>query len=229
MYKTREMQTKAKEILDAVDAGEEVQITRNGRVYRVVLAEGEPVRAEPRDDLLATLVEQGSQQIDLLRQLVEHKDTVLDDLVKQTKAQPAEVATSGIVTARVDEEHEPATEPQERPTVVIPERVEDPKPEPPGEPTQGELRTAHEYFGLRETTGGLDITEKGIQSALSTVKKIARQDPESAEAKVMVMGAADEDRIEFLRCVQIDKLTKALAKRAAGDPKWLGMATPPRF
>ncbi|CAL9455634.1 hypothetical protein SUDANB15_02515 [Streptomyces sp. enrichment culture] len=109
--------------------------------------------------------------------------------------------------------------------VVTPE----PEPAQPEEPSPEELQAAHEYFGLRETSDGLEITERGIQSALGAVKKIARQDPESAEAKVMTMGPADEDRIEFLRCVQLDKLSKALAKRAAGDPKWLGVATPPRF
>lgn len=104
-----------------------------------------------------------------------------------------------------------------------------PEPEKPGEPSQDELRAAYDYLGLRETSEGLEVTQRGVQSALGTVKKIAREDPSSAEARVMAMGAADDDRIEFLRCVQLDKLSKVMAKRAAGDPRWLGVATPPRI
>lgn len=97
--------------------------------------------------------------------------------------------------------------------MVIPERVEDPKPEPPGEPTEDELTAAREYFGLKETLDGLDLLPKGIWSALAHMKKASRGKPDSVEAQV----------------IQIDRYSKALAKRAAGDPKWLGMATPPRF
>ncbi|MFG2380590.1 hypothetical protein [Streptomyces avermitilis] len=117
-------------------------------------------------------------------------------------------------------------EPVESKPVVIPETVKAPEPEKPGEPTQDELTAAYEYLGLQEDPDGLSVTQRGIQSALGTVRKIARQDPESAEAKVMKMGAADEERVEFLLCVQVDKLSKALAKRAAGDPRWLGAGTP---
>ncbi|BAC73254.1 hypothetical protein AQJ43_23610 [Streptomyces avermitilis] len=113
--------------------------------------------------------------------------------------------------------------------MVIPEAVKAPEPEKPGEPSQDELRAAYDYLGLRETSEGLEVTQRGVQSALGTVKKIAREDPSSAEARVMAMGAADDDRIEFLRCVQLDKLSKVMAKRAAGDPRWLGVATPPRI
>ncbi|MGV9228503.1 type II toxin-antitoxin system Phd/YefM family antitoxin [Streptomyces nigra] len=197
MYRTREMQTKAKEILDAAEAGEDVRITRNGRIFKVVLVDIEPTEATEvlastgSGDLLEQLVSGQQQTNDLLRQLVGHKDTVLEDLVKQAKAQPAEVVTTGTVTARVDEE------PRERKTVVIPEGLEEPQPAQVGEPSPEELREAHQ--------GNLEITQKGIQNALGTVKKVAREDPESAEAKVMAMDAADEDRIEFLRCVQLDK------------------------
>lgn len=229
MYRTREMQTKAKEILDAAEAGEDVRITRNGKVFKVVLADAEPagpleaLMGTGSDDLLAQLLEQSSQQTDLLRQLVEHKDTVLDDLIEQTqRSQAAEAVTSGMVTVRVDEV-------AQRPAVVIPERVEDLKPEPPGEPTQDELSAAHEYFGLRETPNGAELTPKGIQSALAHLKKASRDEPDSVKAKVIRMDPSSEDRIEFLRCYQLDRFTKALAKRAAGDRRWLGAATPPRF
>ncbi|MGW3305915.1 type II toxin-antitoxin system Phd/YefM family antitoxin [Streptomyces sp. NPDC001073] len=211
-YSTRQVQAKTKEILDAAAAGEEVRITRGQQVFKVVLVEGEqtePVAHGSTDDLLAQLVEQSGQQTDLLRQLVEHKDTVLDDLVKQTKPQPAEEARPATVTVEI-----PETPPQA------------PEPDVSPEPSQEELEAAYEYLGIRSTRDGYTITEKGIQSALATVKKAARQDPESAEAKVMRMGAADEGRVEFLLCVQVDKLSKALAKRAAGDPRWLGAGTP---
>ncbi|MEU8556005.1 hypothetical protein AB0C80_18715 [Streptomyces anthocyanicus] len=228
-YNAKDMRSKAGQMLDEARRGEEVVIWRRGAERFVLRYEAEGAHSGEHqvdismstgaDDLLGQLIDGQSTTNDLLRQLVEHKDTVLDDLIKQTKAHAAEVVTSGAVTARVDEE-------PQRPVVVIPERVEDSKPEPPSEPSPEELRAAREYFGLREVPQGLEITEKGIQSALGTVKKIARQDPDSAEAKVMDMGPADEDRIEFLRCVQLDKLSKALAKRAAGDRRWLGSATP---
>ncbi|MET7761732.1 hypothetical protein ABZS71_06710 [Streptomyces sp. NPDC005393] len=181
----------------------------------------EPVR-KPRagrnDDLLASLLASSNQQSALLQELV--------DLAKRDiGTQPLQVAEPGMVTARIDEE--PVA--PERPKVVIPERLPQPKPEKPGEPSQDELRAAHEYYGLQETVDGLEITERGIQRALGTVAKIARQDPESTEAQILKMDAASEDRIECLRLVQIDKLSNALAKRAAGDPRWLGAATPPRF
>ncbi|WP_326755122.1 hypothetical protein OH738_10665 [Streptomyces hirsutus] len=178
------------------------------------------------------VVELLREQTALLRELVEQGRGISGGVTE--KPQAAQVAAPGklTVTARVDEEPqeepEPA-EPRELPKVVIPERLEDPKPKPPGEPSRGELRAAYEYFGLRETPDGLEVTERGIRSALGTVKKVAQEDPDSPEAQILKMGAADEDRIECLRLVQLDKLSKALAKRADGDPKWLGMATPPRF
>ncbi|WP_328981743.1 type II toxin-antitoxin system prevent-host-death family antitoxin [Streptomyces mirabilis] len=227
MYRTREMQTKAKEILDAAEAGEDVRITRNGRVFRVVLDDepAEPLTSTPAsDDLLGQIISGQQQANDLLRELVEQgrNDRTLDEIIE--RSQPLQIAEPGMVTVRL-EEPEP---PQNRP-VVIPEAVKAPEPEKPGEPSQDELKAAYDYLGLRETPEGLDVTERGIRSALGTVKRIAREDPTSDEARVMEMGAADEDRIEFLRCVQLDKLSKALAKRAAGDPCWLGVATPPRI
>ncbi|MFJ3665041.1 type II toxin-antitoxin system Phd/YefM family antitoxin [Streptomyces sp. NPDC090106] len=287
MYSTRQVQAKTKEILDAAAAGEEVRITRGKQVFKVVLVEGEqtdPLQATSTDDLLAELVQQSAQQTDLLRQLVEHKDTVLGDLIERAQShQPTVVARPAKVTARVDEvvearvvkipmppkpapnpESEAATnvrlmqerlarrkakteellasvrsrpasdesrpeEPQwtsERPAVAIPDVPEVLVPELPDEPSREELEAAYAYLGLRETDDGLEITETGIQNALGTVKKAARQDPKSAEATVMKMGPSDPDRIEFLRCVQLDKLSRALAKRAAGDRRWLGIATP---
>ncbi|MEU6635732.1 type II toxin-antitoxin system Phd/YefM family antitoxin [Streptomyces rochei] len=214
MYRTREMQTKAKEILDAAEAGEDVRITRNGKVFKVVLANAElpepagALAGMGSDDLLEQLVSGQRQTNDLLRQLVEHKDTTLDDLIEQGNTQTDEA------TATV------------WPRMILPDPFPKARAKRPEEPTPDELKAAYEYLGLREGADGLEITEKGIQSALGTVKKIARQDPESAEVKVMAMAPADEDRIEFLRCVQLDKLSKALAKRAAGDPRWLGVASP---
>ncbi|MET8114024.1 type II toxin-antitoxin system Phd/YefM family antitoxin [Streptomyces prasinus] len=226
-YSTRQVQSKTKEILDAAAAGEEVRITRGKQVFKVLLVEGEPtesVQGASTDDLLAQLVEQTSQQTDLLRQLVEQKDTTLEDLIEQSKPQALQVADPGklTVTARVDEE-------PQRPVVVIPERLENPEPEPPGEPSQEELRAAHEYFGLRETPDGMEVTQKGIQSALVHMKKVSRDKPDSVETQVIKMDPASDERIEFIRLYQLDRYSGALAKRAGGDPKWLGMATPPRF
>ncbi|MGW5198614.1 hypothetical protein [Streptomyces spiralis] len=185
----------------------------------------EPVRkprARSNDELMASLLASSNQQAALLQELV--------DLAKRdTGTQAAEVATTSVVTVRLDEEPEPAAEPRELPKVVIPAHVEEDKPEPPGEPTEDELRAAYEYLGLRETSDGLEITEKGIRSALATVKKVARRDPESTEAQILKMDPSSEERIECLRLVQLDKLSTALAKRATGDREWLGMATPPRF
>ncbi|MFE7029476.1 type II toxin-antitoxin system Phd/YefM family antitoxin [Streptomyces sp. NPDC057621] len=222
-YKTREMQTKAKEILDAAEAGDDVQIIRNGRVFRVVPDEAEQVeRSEPvghatTDDLLAQLVE----QTDLLRRLVaDSSGATPDNLIEQARSQAAEVVDSGVVTVRIDEE------PQERPVVVIPEAAPAKEPEISPEPSQRELEAACDYFGLRSTPDGYRLELRGLQSASGTVRKKAKEDPESAEAKVMRMGSTEEGRVEFLLCVQIDKLSRALAKRAAGDPRWLGAATP---
>ncbi|MGW3154034.1 hypothetical protein [Streptomyces sp. NPDC001089] len=158
------------------------------------------------------------EMLSLMRELVQQGREVPGGLTEKT--QPAEVVDSGVVTVRIDEE------PQERPVVVIPEEVPAKEPEVSPEPSQGELEAAYEYLGLVATPDGYTITERGLQSASATVRKTAKENPESAEAKVMQMGSADEERVEFLLLVQIDKLSKALAKRAAGDPRWLGAATP---
>ncbi|MEU6181189.1 type II toxin-antitoxin system Phd/YefM family antitoxin [Streptomyces coeruleorubidus] len=228
MYRTREMQTKAKEILDAAEAGDDVRITRNGRVFRVVLVDGGPIEPEVQtstDDLLTQLVAQSSQQTDLLRQLVEQKSTVLDDLIEQSASQVDQVADSGMVTAQVGEE---SVAPQ-WPKIVVPDSFPGHRPAQPGEPSRDELRAAQEYFGLRETPDGLEITEKGIQSALAHMKKASRDKPDSVEAQVIQMDPGSEERMECIRLYQLDRYSKALAKRADGDPKWLGVFTPPRF
>ncbi|MFE6627377.1 type II toxin-antitoxin system Phd/YefM family antitoxin [Streptomyces rochei] len=229
MYRTREMQTKAKEILDAAEAGEDVRITRNGKVFKVVLADAEA--AEPAEalastgsgDLLEQLISGQSQTNDLLRELIEQNGNSrdLDKIIEQNG--------DTRLLDEIIEKSQPAVATRSTVTVQIPERVEDPKPEAPGEPSPEELRTAQEYFGLRETQDGLEATQKGIQSALAHMKKTARDKPDSEEAKVIRMDPASEDRMEFIRLYQIDRYSKALAKRAAGDPRWLGAATPTRF
>ncbi|MFH9038474.1 type II toxin-antitoxin system Phd/YefM family antitoxin [Streptomyces sp. NPDC017966] len=231
IYRTREMQTKAKEILDAAEAGEDVRITRNGKVFKVVLADAElpkptgALAGTGSDDLLEQLVSGQQQTNDLLRQLVEQKDTTLDDLIEQGGRGTDLDDLIGQNAPHVDEGAKATVWPR----MILPDPFPKARTKGPEGPTRDELKAAYEYLGLRETVDGLEITEKGVQSALGTVKKIAREDPESAEAKVMRMGPADGDRIEFLRCVQLDKISKALAKRAAGDPRWLGVATPPRI
>ncbi|MET8511993.1 hypothetical protein [Streptomyces sp. NPDC005077] len=232
-YNAKDMRSKAGQMLDEARRGGEVVIMRRGAERFVLRYEPEgahpsehqgdaSVSTPASDDLLGQIISGQEQTNDLLRALVEQgkADRTLDEIIE--RSQPARVAEPSMVTVRLEEE------PVQARPVVIPEAVEDPEPEKPGEPTQDELTAAYEYLGLRETPDGLDVTQKGIQSALGTVKKIAREDPASAEAKVMAMGAAEDERIEFLRCVQIDKLSKVMAKRAAGDLKWLGVATPGR-
>lgn len=99
----------------------------------------------------------------------------------------------------------------------------------PEGPSRQDLEAAYQYFGLQEGLDRLEVTQKGIQSALGEAKRAARRNPDSEEAKALAMGPADEHRIELLRCIQLDKLSKALAKRDAGDPFWLSHATPSRF
>jgi prevent-host-death family protein len=231
MYRTREMQTKAKEILDAAEAGEDVRITRNGKVFKVVLVDAEPTEpAEtftraPSDDLLAQLVEQASQQTDLLRQLVEQKDATLDDLIEQS----GKDAVLDDLIEQAETQADSGAKATIWPRMMLPDPFPKTRTERSEEPSQEELRAAQEYFGLREVPDGLEITQKGMQSALAHMKKASREKPDSEEAKVIRMDPASEDRMEFIRLYQIDRYSKALAKRAAGDPKWLGMATPPRF
>ncbi|MFD8072188.1 hypothetical protein ACFV3E_05995 [Streptomyces sp. NPDC059718] len=131
-----------------------------------------------------------------------------------------------LMTARSRPASIDGAEPVQARVVAIPKAVVDETPEPAEEPTQDELEAAYDYFGLVETADGLEVTERAIQRALGTVMSVARKNPESEEAIVMKMDASDERRIEFLRLVQLDKLSKALAKRKAGDPRWLGAATP---
>ncbi|MER6112399.1 hypothetical protein [Streptomyces hirsutus] len=227
-FTSTELNRKSGAILQAAEEQGSVEIRKGSKVYvlQYVRTESDAVtyvRNEPAalggDEVVSLLQEQTA----LLRELVEQgRSQVCESLEGPRKSQAAEVVTSGTVTARVDEE-------PQRPVVVIPERMEDPKPEPPGEPSQEELRAAHEYFGLRETPDGLEITQKGIQSALARMKKASRDKPDSVEAQVIQMDPASEERMEFIRLYQLDRCSKALAARADGDPKWLGMASPPRF
>ncbi|MEU6449628.1 hypothetical protein [Streptomyces sp. NPDC046979] len=223
-FTSTELNRKSGAILQAAEEQGSVEIRKGSKVYvlQYVRTESEVVtyvRNEPAavggDEVVSLLQEQTA----LLRELVEQGRSQCDSAARSRKPQAAEVVTSGTVTAQVDEG-------PQRPVVVIPERVEEPKPEPPGEPSPQELRAAQEYFGLQEVPDGLEITQRGIQSALAHMKKASRGKPDSVEAQVISMDPASEGRMECIRLYQIDRYSKALAKRAAGDPRWLGSATP---
>ncbi|MFD8472020.1 type II toxin-antitoxin system Phd/YefM family antitoxin [Streptomyces globisporus] len=213
-YNAKDMRSKAGQMLDEARRGEGVVIMRRGAERFVLRYEPEgahpnehqgdsSVNTPASDDLLGQILGEQAQTNVLLRELVEQGkgDRALDQIIE--KSQPTAEARPSTVTVQIPEK-----------PVVSPD------------PSQGELEVAYDCFGLRSTPDGFTITEKGLRSASATVKKAARQDPESAEAKVMRMGSADDERVEFLLCVQVDKLSKALAKKAAGDPHWLGVATP---
>ncbi|MFJ9353729.1 hypothetical protein [Streptomyces mirabilis] len=232
-FTSTELNRKSGAILQAARDQGSVEIRKGAEVYVLqYVRTDEDATTYVRNDAVRTEGDPWKDEmLSLMRELVEQgrgvsggdNEKFAGPSEGPANAQAAQVADPGKVTARIDEE------PVQNRPVVIPEAVQAPEPEKPGEPSPDELKAAYDYLGLRECPEGLEITEKGIQSALGTVKKAAREDPSSAEAKVMAMGSADEDRIEFLRCVQIDKLSKALAKRAAGDPRWLSVATPTRI
>ncbi|MEU5448686.1 hypothetical protein [Streptomyces californicus] len=219
-YNAKDMRSKAGQMLDAARRGEEVVIMRRG-AERFVLRY-EPEGAHPGEqqgdssvstpasgDLLGQILGEQAQTNDLLRELVEQGrgDRTLDQIIE--RSQSAEEVRPVTVAVEI-----PETPPQA------------PEPGVSPEPSQEELDAACEYFGLHSTPDGYTITEKGLRGASATVAKAARLDPECAEAKVMKMGSADDERVEFLLCVQVDKLSKALAKRVSGDPRWLGSGTP---
>lgn len=119
-YNAKDMRSQAGKMLDEARRGEEVVIWRRGAERFVLRYEPEesahpsehqggiPVSTSS-DDLLEQLISGQQQTNDLLRQLVDQKDTDLGEIIRRSESQLSQVADPGklTVTARV-EEPEPA-------------------------------------------------------------------------------------------------------------------------